>query len=354
MATIDRSGSDRHAKDMTEGKHVATLADLARIAGLSPSTVSRALAGNPVIKAETRERVAALAEAHGFRLNPSGRTLRTGRTNAVAVVLPLGHEVGQPVSDPFFITLLGHLADALTARGYDLLLSRVLPKDDDWLARIAERRRVDGVLVIGQSDQIETIEAVAARYKPLVIWGAEFPGLRQCVVGSDNRLGGELATRHLLEGGRRHLVFFGNPDFPELGERYRGFLAAHASAGVPAPAHPLPVHLVPQTAYERIGAFLDAGNEVDGVVAATDIIALAAIRALHERGLSVPHDVAVVGYDDLEIAIHAAPALTTIRQDLAGGAQAMVDLLLKRMAGEPADSVILPPQLVVRASAPEG
>lgn len=334
------------------GKSVSTLADIARLAGLSTSTVSRALANNPAIKQDTRDRVAALAREHGYRPNAVGRNLRTGRTQAVGVVLPLGHEVGQPVSDPFFITLLGHLADALTARGYDLLLQRVIPSGDDWLANLTDSGRVDGVLVIGQSDQIEVIDAVARRFSPLVVWGAVFSGRVQCVVGTDNRLGGDLATRHLLTAGRRRLVFFGNPNFPELGERYRGFLDAHQSAGVAAPAHPLPVHLTPQTAYETIGAFLDAGNRIDGVVAATDIIALATIRALHERGLSVPDDVAVVGYDDLEIAIHAAPALTTIRQDIGAGALAMVDLLLRRMAGEQTEPVVLPPKLIVRASAP--
>lgn len=333
-------------------KSVGSLADLARLAGLSTSTVSRALAGNPAIKQATRERINALAREHGFQPNVVGRNLRTGKTQAIAVILPLGHEVGQPVSDPFFITLLGHLADALTSRGYDLLLSRVIPSDAGWLARMTDSGRVDGVLIIGQSDQIETIEAVAGRYSPLVVWGAAFPGRIQCTVGTDNRKGGEMATRHLLDAGRRRLAFFGNPEFPELGERYNGFLQAHRQAAVQPPEHLLAVHLTPQTAYETIGQFLDSGARLDGVVAATDIIAMAAIRALTERGLTVPGDVAVVGYDDLEIAIHAAPALTTIRQDIAAGAVAMVDLLMRRLVGETTGSVILDPQLIVRGSAP--
>ncbi|MDQ1155524.1 LacI family DNA-binding transcriptional regulator [Brevundimonas sp. SORGH_AS_0993] len=333
-------------------KSAPTLADLARLSGLSTSTVSRALADNPAIREETREKIKALAREHGYRPNIVGRSLRTGRTQAIGVVLPLGHEVGQPVSDPFFITLLGHLADALTARGYDLLLSRIIPSNADWLRDMTETGRVDGVLVIGQSDQVEAIEAMAKRYAPLVVWGALMDGLSQCVVGTDNRLGGRLATEHLLKSGRRRLVFFGNPDFPELGERYQGFLQAHAELGVAAPAHPLAVHLTPQTAYETIRSFLDETDAVDGVVAATDIIALSTIRALSERGLRVPDDVAVVGYDDLEIAIHASPALTTVRQDIGRGAQAMVDLLLRRLEGEPAPSLVMAPKLVVRASAP--
>lgn len=333
-------------------KPVATIADLAALAGLATSTVSRALAGNPVIRQETRDRVVALARAHNYHPSALGRNLRTGRTQAIAVILPLGHEVGQPVSDPFFITLLAHLADALTARGYDLLLSRVIPTDSDWLSRMTDSGRVDGVLIIGQSDQIETIEKVASRYAPLVVWGAAFPGRVQCTVGTDNRLGGELATLHLLRGGRKKLAFFGNPEFPELGERYAGFLEAHRKVGISPPEHVLPVHLTPQTAYETIGHFLDQGGPLDGIVAATDIIAMSAIRALTERGVSVPDDVAVVGYDDLEIAIHAVPALTTVRQDIHAGAEAMVDLLLRRLAGETTSSVVLQPELIIRGSAP--
>lgn len=333
-------------------KIVGNLADLARLAGLSTSTVSRALADNPVIREKTRERVQALAREHGYRPNIVGRNLRTGKTQAVAVILPLGHESGQPVSDPFFITLLGHLADVLTARDYDLLLSRVIPSNRDWLARMTDSGRVDGVLVIGQSDQIETIESVAARYTPLVVWGAAFPGRAQCTVGTDNRAGGEMATLHLLERGRRQLAFFGNPDLPELGERYKGFLDAHKKMGLSPPMHPLPVHLTPRTAYDTIGEFLDQRRPLDGVVAATDIIAMSAIRALSERGVSIPEDVAVIGYDDLEIAIHAVPALTTVRQDLQTGAEAMVDLLMRRMTGERTESVVLPPALTIRDSAP--
>lgn len=333
-------------------KTAATLADLARISGLSTSTISRALADNPKIRQDTRDRVKALAKEYGYRPNAVGRSLRTGRSQAIGVILPLGHETGQRVSDPFFITLLGHLADALTARGYDLLLSRVIPSHADWLRDVTETGRVDGVLIIGQSDQVEVIEGVARTYAPLVVWGAVFSGYQQCVVGTDNRRGGHLATTHLISGGRRKLVFFGNPEFPELGERYEGFLAAHAEAGLAAPVHPLPVRLTPETAYETISEFLRDGNTVDGVVAATDIIALATIRALTERGLRVPEDVAVVGYDDLEIAIHATPPLTTVRQNIAQGAEAMVDLLLRRLEGEPASSFVMAPELIVRGSAP--
>ncbi len=330
---------------------VGSLADLAKLAGVSPSTVSRALAGNTLVSAATRERLVRLAREHGFQPNPMARNLRLGRTGAIAVLLPLGHETGQHLSDPFFITMLGHLADALTERGYDLLLSRVIPTDDAWLDVVVDSGRVDGVVVVGQSDQTKVLERVAARYAPLVVWGAHRHGQRHICVGSDNRLGGEIAARRLIEGGRRRLAFFGNPEAPEIAHRRDGFLAACRAAGLAGGAEILPVPLTPEAAHRMIEARLAAGDAPDGVVAASDVIAMSALRALAERGLGVPVDVGVVGYDDLTLAAHTTPPLTTIRQDLARGGALLVDILLRAIAGEPVESAMLEPTLIVRGSA---
>ena len=184
---------------------VLTLADLAKIAGVSVATVSRSLTGSSLIAEATRVRIVALAREYGFQVNQSARNLRLKRTGAIGVVLPLGHEADQHLSDPFFMSLLGPLADAVADRGYDLLLSRVIPKDDRWLDRIVDAGRVDGTVVIGQSDQIEAIERVAGRYRPLIVWGAAMPGGAQITVGSDNVAGGRIAARHLLAQGRTRL-----------------------------------------------------------------------------------------------------------------------------------------------------
>ncbi len=330
---------------------IGSLADLAKLAGVSPSTVSRALAGNTLISAATRERLVRLAREHGFQPNPMARGLRLGRTQAIAVVLPLGHETGQPLSDPFFITLLGHLADALSERGYDLLLSRVIPADDHWLDTLADSGRVDGVVVVGQSDQTAVLDRVAARYPPLVVWGAHRSGQRHVTVGSDNRLGGEIATQRLIAGGRRRLAFFGNPDAPELAQRHEGFLAACRAEGIEADAGTVVTPLTADGAYKAIEARLAAAAAPDGIVAASDVIAMSALRALAERGLAVPGDVAVVGYDDVMLAAHTTPPLTTIRQDLAQGARLLVDLLMRAIAGESVASAVMAPTLIVRGSA---
>ncbi len=209
---------------------------------------------------------------------------------------------------------------------------------------------MDGALLIGQSDQIDVIERVAARYQPLVVWGAAVDGYAQLTVGSDNVAGGRMAADHLLAQGRSHLAFFGNPDVPEFAARHAGFRAALAQAGK-GEGLLLPAHLTTQASYDAIRAFLADHPPVDGIVAASDVIAMSALRALGDAGLRVPHDVSVVGYDDVMVASQTNPPLTTIRQDVARGAALMVQLLFDRLAGTPAESVCMAPTLVQRASA---
>ena len=329
---------------------VTSLSALAKVAGVSISTVSRSLAGNPAIAAATRDRIVALAREHGFQINRAAQNLRLKRTGAIGVVLPLGHEAEQHLSDPFFMSLLGPLADEVAGRGYDLLLSRVIPRDDHWLDAIVDGGRVDGVIVVGQSDQLAAIERVARRYRPIIVWGAAVPGFDQVTVGSDNAAGGALAARHLIAQGRQRLAFFGNPAVPEFAARYDGFRAAAAAAGAAAPTL-LPVHLTSDAAFAEIGGFLSLNPSPDGIFAASDVIAMSTLRALAGHGRRVPHDAGVIGYDDVVVALHTTPPLTTIRQDVAGGAAAIVDLLFRRIDGEAAASITMPPELILRGSA---
>jgi DNA-binding LacI/PurR family transcriptional regulator len=336
---------------MDKQGRVRNITDLARLAGVSPGTVSRALADSQLIAKKTRERIQELAREHDFRPNVMARNLRIKRAGAIGVLIPLGHETGQHISDPFFITMLGHLADALTERGHDLLLSRVIPKDPDWLNRVVDSGRVDGVILIGQSDQIDVIEKVADRYLPLVAWGANLAGKAHCTVGSDNRKGGELATRHLIERGCRNFAFFGDPVAPEISERLEGCRTALAMAGMQESLSILPAHLTAETAHPAISQWLDDTRSIpNGIIAASDVIAMSALRALAEHGVAVPGEVHVVGYDDLPFANQTVPTLTTVRQDLSAGAAHLVDLLFRRIGGEATDSVVLEPELVVRQS----
>lgn len=329
---------------------ISTLAELAELAGVSVATVSRSLSGNTAIAASTRTRIVQLAQEHGFQVNQTARNFRLKRTGSIGVVLPLGHEEDQHLSDPFFMSLLAPLADAIADRGHDLLLSRVIPRDDHWLDAIVNAGRVDGVIIIGQSNQIDTIERVAGRYRPMVVWGAATPGMAQVTVGTDNAVGGRIAAEHLLAQGRKRLAFFGNVEVPEFAARYAGFQQALAQSGSDQ-ATLLPVHLTSESSYSAIESYLAAHPSPDGIVAASDVIAMSALRALAGRGKRVPQDVGVVGYDDVQIAMHTTPPLTTVRQDVVRGAETMVDLLFRRMDGDDVESVAMKPELILRASA---
>jgi DNA-binding LacI/PurR family transcriptional regulator len=336
---------------VTEKQRVKNISDLAAIAGVSPGTVSRALSDTGLISQKTRDRIKALAREHDFRPNIMARNLRIQRTGAIGVVIPLGHETGQHISDPFFITMLGLLADELTERGYDLMLSRVIPKDGDWLDRFVDSGRVDGLIVIGQSDQSATLDRVAARYRPLVVWGGHSKGQVHCSVGSDNFAGGDMAATHLIERGCKRIAFFGDSRALEIDQRLEGCKAAMARAGITDRLSIVPAHLVAEAAHPDIAGFLNSGGaRPQGIVAASDVIAMSALSVLAELGLSVPDDVRLIGYDGLALGEQTVPRLSTIKQDLTTGARNLVDLLLRRIAGEETGSVVMPPELVVRLS----
>ncbi|MBB3861239.1 DNA-binding LacI/PurR family transcriptional regulator [Novosphingobium hassiacum] len=337
---------------MNEGKapeKIRNIAELARMAGVSAGTVSRALANKTLVNKETRERIQALAREHSFRPNQMARRLRTQKTGVIGVVIPLGHERRQHISDPFFMTLFGYLADELTEIGYDLMLSRVDPGDEEWLERIVDSGMLDGALVIGQSNQTNAIERVAQQYDPLVIWGSKRDGLDQCTVGTDNHAGGRLVAGHLIARGSRSLAFLGDTQGPEIADRLAGARAVADAADVPLTAFPTP--LASDEMAAQIADQLDRlDNDVDGIVCASDTIAMTTMRLLHERGHAVPGKIAVTGFDDLPLATRTVPQLTTVRQDFAAGARAMVDTLCRRMAGEDAPSTVMAPELIVRES----
>lgn len=329
------------------------MADIARIAGVSPSTVSRALAGSAKIPEATRDAIEALAVEHGYVINRSARNLRQSLTRTVGIAVPLGHETDQLMTDPFFLRLFGHMADAIARRRYDTLLVREPSPDDLWLQRLIRSQRADGYIIVGQSYQHEALNLAAQGFLPLVVGGGTLPDQRYCTVGSDDYNGGRLATEHLIRIGRQRILFVGPADLPQIDMRFAGYrdaLVAHGLLHDPTPA--IPAHFSGPEAYERVAKVLKAGMKVDAVFAASDGIAVSVIKAIEAAGLRCPEDVAVVGFDDTEIATQSRPALTTIRQDVAAMGEALVNALFQRIDGIETTSSVLPVELIVRDSAP--
>jgi len=221
----------------------------------------------------------------------------------------------------------------------------------NWLQLLIDSHRADGIIVIGQSTEHAAIEAAAKSYRPLVVWGGHLHNQSYCTVGSDNVGGARAAVEHLIQSGRKRIVFMGDSKIPEMRLRHDGYrLALQQNARGSAEDLQVPSHMTADAAYEAMRAFIREGAKFDAVFAATDVIAISAIRAIIACGLTVPRDVAVVGFDDLEMAAYSNPPLTSVRQDLQHGAKVLVDLVLRRIAGEDTPSATMPAELIVRES----
>ena len=331
------------------------MADIARLAGVSVSTVSRALNGSTLINAETRERIRQLASSLNYSINLSAQNLRLQKNQTVAVVVPYDAQSRQHISDPFFLSIVGSLADALTDRGYDMLLSRVDAEALDSAATLYDSGKAIGIVIIGQWRHHDQLNALAARKVPVVVWGGQLPQQLYCSVGGDNVGGGLQATRHLLQQGRRRIVFLGDAQLPEVQLRRQGYTQALHEAGLSAdPRLELPVPFEITAARGALDRLCASRTRFDAVVACSDLLALQAVQAVRACGREVPRDVAVVGYDDMPVATYSDPPLTTVHQPVALAGAELVDALLTLLRGERAAPRTLPVHLVVRDSAPLG
>lgn len=327
------------------------MADIARLAGVSTSTVSRALAGSKLISEETRTRVMELARSLKYNINIGAQNLRMKQNRTVGVVVPYDPATRQHLSDPFFLAMLGSLADALTEQGFDMLVSRVDASELDAAAAPFDTGRVIGIVLIGQWRHHDQLNQLAARHVPIVVWGAQLPQQLYCTVGGDNVTGGELAGAHLLAQGRRRIAFFGDINLPEIGHRYTGLCNALVNAGIAVnPALLVPASFVPDGGRLAVEELLARGVEFDAVFAGSDLMAMAAINTFRQLGLDVPGRVAVVGYDDIPLSSYFHPPLTTVQQPIQEAGRALVASLLELTEGRPAPSLQLPTQLIVRHS----
>ncbi len=335
--------SSARKKPPATASSAPTMADLAKLAGVSKITVSRALGDSPLVTSETRERIQALARKHGYKLNLSARNLRLRRSHTVAVIVEMKPSSGRTMWDPYPLSLLGGISQELTSAGYSVLLTT---RHDAGNAAV---RAADGLILLGQGVHQDAVKLYDRLGLPMVVWGAESAHDSHVVVGSDNRQGGASVAERFLSIGRRHPVFIGNSDHPEMAQRLHGFVDELAGHGI----KPLLLRRVDWTlesGVEAVRSLTRRKVRFDAIFACSDLLAMGAIRALVELGFTVPNDVSVVGYDDTPHGAGFLPPLSTVRQNWQEGGMLLARKVLALIDGQPVASQMLPTNLVVRAT----
>lgn len=327
------------------------MSDIARIAGVDKSTVSRALSDSDQVSRSTRARIRQIARDHNYQLDVAARNFRHSQSKTVKVLVPIG-AAGVPMfTDPFVMDLLASIADTLSDRDYNMLLSKVILSSAEMLRDSFDARHADGAIVIGQRRFHDELNDMAESKIPLVVWGAQFPDQQYCSVGGDNVGGSRSAVRHLIKRGCKRIVFLGDVAMAEPKLRCEGYRIELERAGLAYDET-----LVVSTQYDRLSAYtvmsrcIEDGLKFDAVFGTSDVVAMSAIAALHDHDIDVPGDVPVVGYDDITLASYFSPALTTVRQHIPRAGRILVDKVLRMASGESADSEIIPTELIVRRS----
>ena len=337
----------------TKGK--ATSLDIAYLAGVSQPTVSRALRGSPMVNEETRRRILNIARQLNYKVDKNASSLRLRNAGTLALLFFEDPTPDDSLINPFFHSMLGSITRACAVRGYDLLVS-FQQLSTDWQADYEDSNKADGIILLGYGDYHESrqrLQRLVEQGTHFVRWGAALPDQPGVSIGSDNFQGGYDITTHLLDQGCRRIAFLGHASshYPEFQERHRGHAEAMRARGLAVePGLQYDAITTELSGYEACLGLLARGERFDAICAASDLIAIGAMRALRERGLRVPQDVAVTGFDDIPLAASVSPALSTVQQDTKQAGHLLVESLIALIRGEPAQGQTIAVRQVVRES----
>jgi DNA-binding LacI/PurR family transcriptional regulator len=333
-------------------KTVKTIADIARLAGVSKSTVSRALNDSPLIGDETKERIRAIAKQHSFRIHAPARQLSLKQSHTIAFVTHAYHKEFS-VADLFGLEIMGGVASGLSENGYDMLVVHVDPRETEWAHMYLDTGRVDGFILMTSARKSDHIQELVKMGAPFIAWGPPLPDMSYCSVSGDNQSGGRLATEYLIQVGRQRIAFLGGPaEELEVKYRFEGYKQTLEEAG-----RSIDPELLAHGDFTDISGgvamrqLLEQAPDLDAVFINSDMMAIEALKTLREQGRRVPEDVAVVGYDDLSIAANCNPPLTTIRQNVPLAGKLLAQNLLQYLGTGAVTNTSIPVELIVRQSA---
>ena len=336
-------------------KDKATSFDIAYMAGVSQSTVSRALRNSPQVNKETREKVQAIARQLNYKVDKNASNLRQQRSSTLALLLFEDPTTDESLINPFFLSMLGSITRACAKRSQDLLVS-FQQLSDDWHADYEDSNKADGIILLGYGDYKdyeEKLHKLLAQETHFVCWGAEVLGHPEFTLRSNNREGGRLAGEHLLATGHKKFAFVGNAceGSPEFSERYLGFIDALQAVGISAADVPhVDANYTESAGDSAAQGLLQHYQDIDAIFCASDLIAIGVMRCLKRHHMRVPEDIAVMGFDDIPVASFATPALTTIQQDTTQAGELLVNNLLQLINNQPITVSQIEPKLIIRHS----
>jgi DNA-binding LacI/PurR family transcriptional regulator len=317
------------------------MGDIALLANVSKPTVSRVLNNSPLVNEETRERVLRVAREHGYAINRNAQKLRQARNDTVAVVLDFGSHRAGRIADPFIFELLAGVSEALSVRNQDLLLSPPSLTDVQSHLDLISSRVADGFIFLGQGVREPMLRDLARAGAAFVVWGGVDPKEPYCSVGSDNRLGGQLAGELFVKRQAKRWLYVGNIAHSEIRMRYDGLCEVAATHGDVSVAHLDVEQMAYASTYQSMVAWLQKNPP-------PDTAAIAIVAAFREFGLEAPTDYALCGYNNIPPAADFTPALTTIEQETHLAGAILVEKLMQILEGGKPKSSLLPTRLIVR------
>ncbi|SDS70325.1 transcriptional regulator, LacI family [Actinoplanes derwentensis] len=336
---------------------MSSIREVARRCGVSVATVSRVFNMPEVVSQQTRQLVLDMAAEIGYLPNESARTLATKKSNMVGLVWDTDHR--RPGwRHPFLQDILVALKSALSAHGLHLLMlapdQNAGPDSRQRFLRAVHRHNVDGVVIIDNGSRDPAVLALADAEVPCVALDLRFTGPTCTYITSDNAGGGRQAAQHLIELGHRHIATITGPmpTWPAV-QRLDGFRSALVSSGITlADDDVVAGDWYLDSGYTAMKQLISRAPRATAVFAAGDEMAVGALRAAHEAGLRVPDDIAIIGFDDIEVAALVPPGLTTIAQDKTGIGTAAAEAIMTMLQGTAAqpEPTILPTDLIVRGS----
>jgi len=323
--------------------------DIARMAGVSVATVSKVINNYPHISPKTKEKVMTVIKDAQFMPNSVARGLVKGRSMTLGMFLTTG------LVHPFFVHILAGMEDSLKESGFDLLyLSQVNWNPDYSFVRHCMSRNVEGVVVFGFQRFDLNLDELVQSEIPAIFIDLDMLGKKAGYVTSDNVDGIRKSVRYLKEIGHTRIAFLTGGLESYVGKlRFEGYKQGLADLGLPYLSEYVYIgDFSRESGIEATQKFLSLEHRPTAIVCSSDMGAVGVIEAMKEAGLSVPGDMSVIGFDDIDIATHTMPSLTTIRQDTFGIGQNSIRLLLEIInnANCPPPTMIVPTELVVRDS----